>query len=58
MASFKDRLEKNKQNHAYMMGVDAAYRNEQMISPFDKGSKAESEWLDGFLDAVFLRNLK
>lgn len=58
MTSFQAKIEKNKENHAYMRGVDAAYRNEQMISPFDKGSKAESEWLDGFLDAVFLRNLK
>lgn len=58
MTSFQAKIEKNKENRAYMAGVAAAYSNEKMASPFPKGSEAESEWIDGYLDAVFLRNLK
>ncbi len=58
MTSFKAKLEKNKENYAYITGVQAAYSNEKMASPYPKGSEAESQWLDGYLDAVFLRDMK
>lgn len=57
MASFKEKLEKNKENHAYLLGVEAAQAGLSMIGPFDRGSPADREWVDGYLDAVFLRKL-
>lgn len=57
LTSFKEKLEKNKENHAYLQGVEAAYRRDKMSSPFERGSEADEEWLNGFLDATFMRNL-
>lgn len=57
MTSFQAKLEKNKENHAYMLGVEACQSGKSMIGPFERGSLADREWLDGYLDAAFLRNL-
>ena len=57
VTSFQAKIEKNKENHAYISGVQAAYSNKRMVSPFPYGSEPESEWIDGYLDAVFLRKL-
>lgn len=57
MTSFQAKLEKNKENHAYILGVEAAQSGKSMQGPFERGSLADREWVDGYLDAVFLRNL-
>lgn len=57
MTSFQAKLEKNKENHAYMLGVEAAQDGKSMLGPFERGSPADREWVDGYLDAVFLRKI-
>lgn len=57
MISFQSKIDQNKQNHAYMMGVQAAYSNQKMTGPFPEGSDADEQWLEGYLDCVFMRNL-
>lgn len=57
MTSFQAKLEKNKENHAYVLGADSAQKGESMVGPFERGSKADQEWISGYLDSVFLRNL-
>lgn len=52
MINFKDKIEKLNQSHAYTMGV--GFFN-TVRSPFDPGSTPDKEWMDGFLDAAFLR---
>ena len=57
MTSFKEKLEKNKENYAYILGVEAARDGKTMVGPFDRGSPADREWVDGYLDYCFLRNV-
>lgn len=57
MTSFSAKLEKNKENHAYVLGSEAAKDGKSMLGPFDRGSSADRDWVDGFLDFVFLRDL-
>ena len=57
MASFQAKLKKNKENHAYLLGAEAAQKGESMIGPFESGSPPDSDWIDGYLDEVFLRRL-
>jgi hypothetical protein len=57
VTSFQAKLEKNKENHAYVLGADAAHKGESMVGPFERGSKADQEWIEGYIDSVFLRNL-
>lgn len=57
MTSFSAKLEKNKENHAYVLGSEAAKDGKSMLGPFERGSSADRDWVDGFLDFVFLRNL-
>lgn len=57
MTSFSAKLEKNKENHAYVLGAEAAKNNEALLGPFTRGSPADMDWVDGYLDYCFLRNL-
>ena len=57
VTSFKAKLEKNKESHAYMLGVEAAKSGRSMVGPFERGSPADRDWVDGYLDYVFLRNV-
>ena len=57
MTSFSAKLEKNKENHAYVLGAEAAGDGKSMLGPFERGSSADRDWVDGYLDFVFLRNL-
>jgi len=57
MTSFQAKIEKNKENHAYMMGVEAASMGLSMEGPFERGSSPDSDWVDGYLDALFVRKL-
>jgi hypothetical protein len=58
VTSFQAKLEKNKENHAYVLGAEAAYSGKSMLGPFKRGSKADQDWICGYLDSIFLRNLK
>jgi hypothetical protein len=57
LTSFQEKLEKNKENHAYVLGAEAASKGLSMEGPFPRGSDADVEWVDGYLDAIFLRKL-
>ena len=57
MTSFSAKLEKNKENHAYVLGSEAARDGKSMLGPFERGSPADRDWVDGYLDFAFLRNL-
>lgn len=57
LISFKTKIALKKENHAYVLGVEAAQSGKSMLGPFERGSDADADWVDGYLDAVFLRNL-
>lgn len=57
LTSFQSKIEANKENRAYMLGSEAGYKELSMISPFTPGSDADVEWVDGYLDAVFLKRI-
>lgn len=55
MASFKDKLERNKEKHAYVLGAKAAMDGYSLdVRPFRHDAFVDQEWLDGYLDAAFL----
>jgi hypothetical protein len=43
--------------HAYTQGVDAFSNNEPQQSPYTDDFKLDLDWLDGYLDAKYLRNM-
>jgi ribosome modulation factor len=58
MVSFKEKLEQKQELHAYVLGAKAAmdgYSTE--VNPFHYDVFVAQEWLDGYLDAVFLRSV-
>jgi hypothetical protein len=55
LTSFRAKIEENKENHAYVLGSDAGHKNLSMEGPFTPGSDADADWMDGYLDAVFLK---
>lgn len=57
VTSFQAKLERNKENRAYVLGAEAAQSGKSMIGPFERGSPPDSDWVDGYLDALFIRNL-
>jgi hypothetical protein len=58
MASFKDKIKRASHPFAYALGVEAFYKGLAMdASPYDRGSKPDEDWVDGYLDAMFLRKL-
>lgn len=58
MTSFKKKIEENTHSYAYALGVEAFYKGLAMnASPYDRGSKPDEDWIDGYLDAMFLRRL-
>lgn len=58
MVSFKKEIEKKQESHAYYQGAKACMDGLAMnTSPYERGSKPDADWVDGFLDAMFLRRL-
>lgn len=57
MTSFNQKIVEQQKSHAYVLGVEAARNNKPLLGPFDRGSSADIEWVEGFLDAVFLKEL-
>lgn len=58
MTSFKKKIQKKSESHAYCQGVDAfqnGYTSKIVRSPYEEGSVANREWLDGFYDALYMR---
>lgn len=55
MTSFQAKIEANKENNAYMLGSEAGHKGLSMEGPFTPGSDADADWMDGYLDAVFLK---
>lgn len=55
MASFKQKLERNKEKQAYVLGAKAAMDGFSIdVRPFQYDPYVDREWLDGYLDVVFL----
>lgn len=57
MASFKAKIEEKEESYAYLLGAEAFQKGLSMQGPYDRGSKADQEWVDGYLDAMFIRRL-
>ena len=58
MISFKEKIEVKSYAYAYLLGVDALSKGLAMnTSPYDRGSKPDEDWVDGYLDALFVRKL-
>lgn len=55
MTSFNQKIVELQKSHAYVLGVEASRENKTMVGPFERGSPEDVEWVDGFLDQVFLR---
>ena len=57
MINFGQIIQRGKENDAYLLGVDAFYNGtlqKKLVSPFEPGSEADTEWFDGFEDAYFV----
>lgn len=61
MVKFCDILKRKSESEAYMNGVDDFYDRlsnktliMRLVSPYIEGSKADEDWLDGYMDAYFL----
>ena len=58
MPSFKEKIEANKGRYAYIEGGYAAYHGKSKDSnPYKPDSIEAIEWLDGYLDVQYLREL-
>lgn len=57
LTSFQGEIEKKKEKKAYTLGVEASNSGKPMIGPFEAGSHANENWLDGYLDDAFLRSM-
>ena len=53
MISFSSIIKENLAIHAYCLGVDAFY--EKGSNPFEEDTEEFKEWIDGHLDAAFLK---
>lgn len=60
--NFNELIDKNKEKHAYVLGAKAftslvdskSVPNKVLVSPFEQGSAADNEWLEGYCDAFFV----
>lgn len=57
MSSFKAKIEKKEETYAYVLGVQAFRDGKSMQGPYERGSSTDQDWVDGYLDAMFLRSL-
>jgi hypothetical protein len=56
--SFKHKLKEKEESHAYVLGAKAAMDGYSMgVRPFQYDAFVDQEWLDGYLDVVFLRSM-
>lgn len=57
MTSFQAKIEKKEETYAYVLGAQAFQKGLSMQGPYERGSGADQEWVDGYLDAMFLGRL-
>ena len=57
MTSFWNKIKDREAVHAYVLGTKAYQDGLSMLSQYERGSKADADWLDGWLDAMFLRKI-
>lgn len=57
VVDFAIKIKAMRDQHAYTQGVDAFSNNEPQQSPYPDDFKLELDWLDGYLDAKYLRNM-
>lgn len=57
VVNFETKIKSMRDQHAYTQGVDAFSSNEPQQSPYTEDFKLDLDWLDGYLDAKYLRNM-
>ena len=57
VVNFATKIKSMRDQHAYTQGVDAFSNNEPQQSPYTDDFKLDLDWLDGYLDAKYLRNM-
>ena len=57
MVSFEAKLKEKQDSHAYVLGVQAYRAGSSMLGPYERGSPLDEEWVDGYLDAMFIYEL-
>jgi len=56
MVSFREEIQKKRESLAYCQGMDS-FRDDhtRVVSPYEKDTVADRDWLDGFYDAWYMR---
>lgn len=57
VTSFGAKIEEKAQSFAYVLGAKAWQEGLSMNGPFARGSEADRDWIDGYLDAMYLEKL-
>jgi len=55
VTSFSSKIKEKMDQHAYCLGINACNAGYPMgVSPYEGGSKLDKDWVDGYLDALFI----
>lgn len=66
MLNFDKIVKDLEKTHAWVLGAEKCMRvingedevpNAMLVSPFEKDSKADYEWFDGYMDVFFLHHI-
>lgn len=57
VTSFSAKIEDRAKSFAYVLGSEAYQNGLSMKGPFVRGSEADKDWIDGYLDAMYLEKL-
>lgn len=57
VTSFSEKIEKIQEDSAYVLGGKAYLAGKSMSNHFVAGSDADIEWVDGYLDAMYIHNM-
>lgn len=57
MTSFSSKIKEKRNEHAYYLGTCAYAEGLSMQNDYEQGSKLDEDWLNGYLDAMYLRNV-
>lgn len=57
VTSFSKKIEEIQEDSAYALGSKAYIAGKSMSNHFVAGSEADAEWVDGYLDAMYIHNM-
>ena len=57
MTSFSSKIKEKEFEYAYYSGALAFMEGKSMTSPYERGSAQDEDWVDGYLDAMYMRKL-